>query len=65
MNKALIDNKCCWLQYDYTDVKYIIRQNEDDFSVLCNVVDEVIGDESVRRKLISKVILWSEAKEDF
>ena len=65
MNATLSDNECCWLQYDYTDVKYIILQNEEDFVALCNVIDEIIDDENVKRKLISKVILWSEAKEDF
>ena len=37
LNATLTDNECCWLQYDYTDVKYIILQNEEDFVSLCNV----------------------------
>ena len=65
LNATLSDNECCWLQYDYTDVKYIILQNEEDFAALCNVIDEVVDDEGIKRKLISKVILWNEAKEDF
>lgn len=65
LNATLSDNECCWLHFDYTDVKYIILQNEEDFSALCDVIDAVVDDEIVRRKLFSKVILWSEAREDF
>lgn len=65
LNATLSDNECCWLHFDYTDVKYIILQNEEDFSALCDVIDAVVDDETVRRKLFSKVILWSEAREDF
>ena len=65
LNETIGDNACCWLQYDFEDVKYIILKSEDDFSDLCSVIDEVISDEDMKRKLISKTILWSEAKEDF
>lgn len=32
LNATLSDNECCWLRFDYTDVKYIILQTEDDFT---------------------------------
>lgn len=65
LNTTLAENECCWLKFDLSDVKYIILQTNEDFGDLCNVIDSVVDDEATRRMLISKVIIWSDAKEDF
>lgn len=66
LNATIEDNDCCWLKFDFSDIKYIIIPTEDDFEMLCNVIERIVGnDEAAKRKLISKIILWSDAKEDF
>ena len=65
LNETISENEICWLKFRLSDVKYIILQDETDFEDLCSLVEEITDDVALRRKLISKVILWSNAKEDF
>jgi hypothetical protein len=65
LNATVKENECCWLKFDFPNVKYIILQTDKDFENLCSVADRVIDDETTKRKLISKIIIWSDAKEDF
>lgn len=65
LNKTIEKKENCWLKFDFEDVKYIIIQTNDDFEELCKVFDQLIDDDSIKRKLISRVIIWNEAKEDF
>lgn len=66
LNATIEENDSCWLKFDFSDIKHIIIPTEDDFEELCNVIDRIVGgEEAIKRKLISKVILWSDAREDF
>lgn len=66
LNATIADNETCWLKFDFSDIKHIIIPTEDDFEALCSIINNVDGqDERIKNKLISKIILWSDAKEDF
>ena len=65
LNKTMSENNDVWLKFDFNDIRYIILQTNKDFEDLCEILYRIIDDELVRRKLISKVIIWDEAKEDF
>ena len=53
------------LEYDYTDLKYIIIKTTDDFVKLVSVIDGLRIDVNTRNELISKIIIWDKSKEDF
>lgn len=65
LNRTISETSSVWLKFDYDDIKYIILQTNQDFEKICAFLDRVVADESIRRKLISKIIIWDEAKEDF
>lgn len=66
LNDTITENESCWLKFDYTDIKYIIIPTEEEFSLMCNAIESVVGDDKeIKQRLISKIILWSDAKEDF
>lgn len=65
LNRTMKETDTVWLKFEFDDVKYIILPTNQDFEKLCECLDKVIADESIRRKLISKIIIWDEAKEDF
>lgn len=65
LNRTIEANECCWLNFDYSDIKYIIIPSQDEFNNLCEQLDKNIDDENTKRMIISKIILWSDAKEDF
>lgn len=64
-NKTIKEMNSVWLHFEINEVKYIIIESERDFDELCKVLDRAIEDDSIRRKLISKIIIWDKAKEDF
>ena len=65
LNSTINDNPQCWLRFNFSDVKYIFLQTEENFDELCAVLDQVVDNEEEKRKLISKVIIWNNAREDF
>ena len=67
LNKSLQASECssCWLKFEYPDVKYIILPTWDDFDALCTCFDVNIEDTTIKSKLLSKVIIWDNAREDF
>lgn len=65
LNETISNYDRCWLKFEAGDVKYIILQDFEELDELCSVLDEYIEDDNIKRKLISKVITWDEAKEDF
>lgn len=65
LNRTMSQKDSVWLKFNFNDIKYIILQTNQDIEKLYAVLDREIDDESVRRKLISKIIIWDEAKEDF
>ena len=65
LNRTISETDDIWLKFEFDDIKYIILQTNQDFEKICAFLDRVVADESIRRKLISKIIIWDEAKEDF
>lgn len=65
LNRTISETDHVWLKFDFDDIKYIILQNNQDFEKLSECLDRCIANELIRRKLISKIIIWDEAKEDF
>ena len=66
LNKTIENNDCCWLKFDLADIKYIILPSEEDVERLCNIINEIIvGDENLKHRIMTKIILWCDAKEDF
>lgn len=65
LNSTMKENECCLLKFSYSDIKYIILPSQEDFIRLCGVVDKVVPDGGIKRFLLSKTIIWEEAKEDF
>lgn len=65
LNRTISEKNNVWLKFDFDDIKYIILQNNQDFEKLNEHLDGCIANELIRRKLISKIIIWDEAKEDF
>lgn len=53
------------LQFEYSDIKYIIVKSRDDFKDISSVIKELIKDEFEKSLLISKIIVWDESKGDF
>lgn len=53
------------LQFDYSDLKYIIIKTTDDFIKLVSVIDRLRIDVNTRNELISKIIIWDKSKGDF
>ena len=65
LNDTISNNESCWLKFEPDDVKYFILQASEEFEELCRVLDECTQEDNIKKKLISKVIIWDEAKEDF
>lgn len=64
-NKAMLARERCWLKFESEDIKYIIVKSRVDFQQLV----EVLGKKSLSSidmmSIISKVIVWDDAKGDF
>lgn len=65
LNDTVAEHDCCWLKFDYSDIKHIIIPDESELAAICDVIERSVSDKETQRKLISKIILWSDAKEDF
>ena len=65
LNRTISETDTVWLKFEFNDIKYIILPTNQDFEKICIFLDRAVADESTRRKLISKIIIWDEAKEDF
>lgn len=65
LNKAIEKNDSCWLKFNFSDIKYIIIQRENEFEPLCNVIDQCGLAELEKKKLITKIVIWDKEKEDF
>ena len=55
-----------WLKFEYSDIKYITVENYTNREELINMIQNIDGfDEKDKLILISKIIVLSEAEEDF
>lgn len=65
-NDALEKLESTWLKFEYSDIKYITVENYTNREELINVIQNMNGlDEKNKLVLISKIIVLSEAMEDF
>ncbi len=65
-NDALEKLESTWLKFEYSDIKYITVDNYSDREELINAIKNFDGlDEKEELILISKIIVISEAEEDF
>ena len=53
------------LQFNYSDLKYIIIKTIVDFEKLTDEISALKLDEIEKNQLISKIIIWDKSKEDF
>lgn len=53
------------LSFDYSEVKHIIVKSREDFARLTSVIAALNLEQATMFELISKVIVWNEAKGDF
>lgn len=65
LNKTISEHEDCWLKYSYSDIKYIILQTDEEFEELCSLIEALEVGADVKKKLLSKVIVWNDSKEDF
>lgn len=65
LNKTLDLSNESWLNFNYDEIKYIIVENEDAFKKLCELFERKIEIPELKNRLISRVIIWENEKEDF
>lgn len=53
------------LQFDYSDIKYIIIRKDDDLDPLITDIKSLNLSSNIENRLISKIIIWDKSKEDF
>ena len=53
------------LKFEYSDIKYIIVKDNEDFAKLTTAIAELGLDNSAERELISKIIVWENSRGDF
>ena len=53
------------LEFQYSDLKYIIVKTHEDFADLMNAIDSLKLEKNTERELVSKIIIWDNAKGDF
>ena len=65
-NNALEKLESTWLKFEYSDIKYITVKDYSNREELINMIQNIDGlDEKEKLILISKIIVLSEAEEDF
>ena len=62
---VIASNKEFWLYFDYSDIKYIIVKNENDFKRLLEVIINKNLDQLTTYKLILKIRIWDEERWDY
>lgn len=65
MSKAMAREPSLALNFEYGEVKHVIVRSRDDFHALTDVISALQINSSIKYDLISKVIVWDEAKGDF
>lgn len=65
-NKAIGKNKKLSLQFDYSDIKYIIVKESGDLLRLVDCINHLdVDNPLIKYELISKTIVWETSKGDF
>lgn len=65
LSNAMIGIKDISLQFKYSDIKYIIVKNYDDFKELVSRIELLKIEKMEKYELVSKIIVWDISKEDF
>lgn len=64
-NKSMGRDKKLSLQFDYSDIKYIIVKESSDLLRLVDCINHLNVDNIIKYELISKTIVWETSKGDF
>lgn len=59
-----IDDKNCWLNFDYKDVLYIIVNTTSDVDKIMDCVKRISLDRDEELLLMSKILVWDQIKGD-
>lgn len=65
LNLSLQQNSSSSLSFEYSDIKYIILKDKDDFFKLIETINNLNVNETEKNLIISKIIIWIDSKEDF
>lgn len=65
LNDSLREYNDVALKFNYQDIKYLIVENQSDFNQLIDSINRIEIPQSDKIKLVSKIIIWDEAKGDF
>lgn len=65
INDSLMKLPNIALQFSFSDIKYIIIEEEFDFKKLIDEIKKLNIETIEEAKLISKIIVWKNSKEDF
>lgn len=65
LNKSLKKDKDSGIVFDYDDIKYLIVKNKSDCNKTIDLITKKIHNQDVKNRLISKILVWEECKEDF
>lgn len=65
LSNSMIGKSEISLQFNYSDLKYIIIKTIVDFEKLTDEISALKLDEIEKNQLISKIIIWDKSKEDF
>lgn len=65
LNKTIATHDSCWLKFKPDEIKYIILPDNDSLDDICTLFDELSISDPDKRRLLSKIIIWENAKEDF
>jgi len=64
-NRILQTEQSASLQFEYSDIKYIIVKTQDDFDRLIEVISKGNIKEQEKYILTSKILVWDSSKGDF
>ena len=65
ISNAMAEEPKIALRFDYSEIKHIIVQSREDFKRLTDIIVQLDLEQPSMFELISKVIIWDEAKGDF
>lgn len=65
LNLSLQQNDSSSLTFKYSDIKYIILKDKEDFLKIIETINNISINETEKNLLISKIIIWNDSKEDF
>lgn len=65
LNLSLQQKDSSSLTFKYSDIKYIILKDKEDFLKIIETINNISINKTEKNLLISKIIIWNDSKEDF